>query len=105
MSNLVAFAPYNAREALSNGRTFDYEETLQLSEGDKVWSNRSETMRTIIEDKVGTHDFLLTPCSEDTFRHFYPESLSTAAASATWLRHLHPTGSKPTKFLVRSTFS
>jgi hypothetical protein len=30
-------------------------------------------MLTIVEDTVGTHDFLLTPCSEDTFRHFYPD--------------------------------
>ena len=30
-------------------------------------------MLEIVEDSVGTHDFLLTPCSEATFRHFYPE--------------------------------
>jgi uncharacterized protein YcgI (DUF1989 family) len=30
-------------------------------------------MFEIIEDSVGVHDFLLTPCSEATFRHFYPE--------------------------------
>ena len=29
-------------------------------------------MLTIVEDSVGRHDFLLTPCSEATFRHFYP---------------------------------
>jgi uncharacterized protein YcgI (DUF1989 family) len=28
-------------------------------------------MAKIIEDKVGRHDFLLTPCSKDTFRIIY----------------------------------
>jgi uncharacterized protein YcgI (DUF1989 family) len=29
-------------------------------------------MLSIVEDMVAVHDFLLTPCSEATFRHFYP---------------------------------
>jgi uncharacterized protein len=61
------------REALANGRTFDYEETLRMGVGKRLWSNRSRVLLTIVEDTVGTHDFLLTPCSEATFRHFYPE--------------------------------
>ena len=74
VSDLVAFAADDVREALSNGRTFDYEETLRMGVGKRLWSNRSQVMLTIIEDTVGTHDFLLTPCSEATFRHFYPEN-------------------------------
>lgn len=73
VSDLVAFASADVREALSNGRTFDYEETLRLTTGNRLWSNRSQVMLEIIADTVGTHDFLLTPCSEATFRHFYPE--------------------------------
>lgn len=73
VSDLVAFAAEDVREALSNGRTFDYEETLRLTTGNRLWSNRSHVMLEIVEDTVGTHDFLLTPCSEATFRHFYPE--------------------------------
>ena len=38
-----------------------------------VYSNRSRPMLTIVADDVGVHDFLLTPCSVDTFRHFYPD--------------------------------
>jgi uncharacterized protein YcgI (DUF1989 family) len=30
-------------------------------------------MLSIIEDSVGRHDFLLTPCSYATFEHFYPD--------------------------------
>lgn len=73
VSDLLAFAADDVREALSNGRTFDYEETLRLTTGNRLWSNRSRIMLAIVEDTVGTHDFLLTPCSEATFRHFYPE--------------------------------
>lgn len=73
VSDLLAFAADDVREALSNGRTFDYEETLRLGLGSKLWSNRSRVMLEIVDDTVGTHDFLLTPCSEATFRHFYPE--------------------------------
>ena len=73
VSDLVAFSADDTREALSNGRTFDYEETLRMTAGSRLWSNRSQILLTILEDTVGTHDFLLTPCSEATFRHFYPE--------------------------------
>ena len=73
VSDLVAFAADDVREALSNGRTFDYEETLRLTTGHRLWSNRSNALLEIVEDTVGCHDFLLTPCSEATFRHFYPD--------------------------------
>lgn len=31
-------------------------------------------MLTIVEDDVGRHDFLLTPCSKDTFRIIYGDA-------------------------------
>jgi len=73
VSDLVAYSLADVREVNSNGRTFDYEETISLTTGNKLWSNRSNPMLAIVDDTVGKHDFLLTPCSEDTFRHFYPE--------------------------------
>jgi len=72
VSDLLAFAADDVREVISAGRTFDYEETIRLTTGNVLWSNRSNPMLEIIEDTVGRHDFLLTPCSEATFRHFYP---------------------------------
>lgn len=73
VSDLVAVADGDPGELLSNGRTFDYEETLRLTTGARLWSNRSRVMLTILEDTAPQHDFLLTPCSEATFRHFYPD--------------------------------
>lgn len=71
VSDLLAFMAGDPREVISNGRTFDYEETIRLTAGNRLWSNRSNPMLAIVDDSVGTHDFLLTPCSEATFRHFY----------------------------------
>lgn len=72
VADLLAYAAADVGEVISNGRTFDYEETIALTTGNRLWSNRSNPMLTIVEDTVGRHDFLLTPCSEATFRHFYP---------------------------------
>lgn len=73
VSDLVAYNAEDIGEVISNGRTFDYEETVSLSVGNRLWSNRSRIMLKIETDTVGRHDFLLTPCSEDTFKHFYPD--------------------------------
>ncbi|WP_324740901.1 urea carboxylase-associated family protein [Tsuneonella sp. CC-YZS046] len=73
VSDMLAFSHDDVRELISNGRTFDYEETISLTTGNRLWSNRSRPMLEIVDDTVGRHDFLLTPCSEATFRHFYPE--------------------------------
>src|SRR5947209_2839897 len=71
VADLVAFAAGDVRETLSNGRTFDYEQTIALTAGHRLWSNRSRPLLTIVRDDVATHDFLLTPCSRDTWRICY----------------------------------
>ncbi|HEX3467484.1 MAG TPA: urea carboxylase-associated family protein [Candidatus Elarobacter sp.] len=71
VADLVAFCAGDLRECLSNGRTFDYEQTIALTTGNRLWSNRSRPLLTIVRDDVGTHDFLLAPCSRDTWRMCY----------------------------------
>ncbi len=71
VSDLICYNANDIKEYLSSGRTFDYEETLFLSKGNKLYSNRSNIMFEIIEDTVGRHDFLLTPCSAETFKIIY----------------------------------
>lgn len=73
VGDLLAFMDGDVGEVISNGRTFDYEETIRLGKGNRLWSNRSNPMLEIVADTAGAHDFLLTPCSEATFRHFYPD--------------------------------
>lgn len=92
VSDLLAFSADDVREVISNGRTFDYEETLRLSAGNRLWSNRSRVLLTIEEDSVGCHDFLLTPCSVDTFRHFYPDKPEHRGCFGNLLEALAPYG-------------
>ncbi len=58
-------------EYLSSGRTIDYLSRIKFEEGDILYSSRSRPMVKIVKDTVKTHDFLLTPCSSDTFRIIY----------------------------------
>ena len=73
VADLLAFNRADVREAISSGRTFDYANKIYLSTGDPIYSNRSNVLLDIVEDSVGRHDFLLTPCSKDTFRIIYAD--------------------------------
>jgi len=71
VSDLTAFSLDDNKEWLSSGRSIDYANTVYLTTGHNLYSNRSRPMLTITEDKVGRHDFLLTPCSPETFKIIY----------------------------------
>ena len=71
VADLLAFNRHDVGEAISSGRTLDYASKIYVTVGDPIYSNRSNVMLQIVEDMVGRHDFLLTPCSEDTFRIIY----------------------------------
>lgn len=73
VADLLAFRANDLGEVISSGRTLDYAETIRLTTGHKLYSNRSNVMLEIVDDTVGVHDFLLTPCSYETFDHFYPD--------------------------------
>ncbi len=73
VADMLAFNRHDVGEALSSGRTLDYASRIYLTTGDPLYSNRSNIMLAIIDDDVGRHDFLLTPCSKDTFRIIYGE--------------------------------
>ena len=74
VADLLAFNRQDVREAISSGRTFDYANRIYLTKGDKLYSNRSNVMLRIVEDTVGRHDFLLTPCSREMFRIIYGDA-------------------------------
>jgi uncharacterized protein len=71
VSDFICYNLNDKSEYLSSGRTIDYAETIFLTKGHPLYSNRSNIMIDIIEDTVGRHDFMLTPCSADTFRIIY----------------------------------
>jgi uncharacterized protein YcgI (DUF1989 family) len=74
VADLLCFSADDVGEALSSGRTLDYASRIYLTTGDPLYSNRSNVMLEIIEDMVGRHDFLLTPCSKETFRIIYGDT-------------------------------
>jgi uncharacterized protein YcgI (DUF1989 family) len=71
VSDLICYNYHDKAEYLSSGRTIDYAETIRLTTGHSLYSNRSNIMFELKEDTVGKHDFLLTPCSAETFRIIY----------------------------------
>ena len=74
VSDLLAYNRADVREAISSGRTLDYASRLYLTTGDLLYSNRSNVMLEIVADDVGRHDFLLTPCSKETFAIIYGDT-------------------------------
>jgi uncharacterized protein YcgI (DUF1989 family) len=73
VADVYAVAADDPSHVLSSGRSLDYAEKIWLTEGDLLYSNRSQPMLRIGRDMVGRHDFLLTPCSQETFDLLYPD--------------------------------
>ena len=71
VSDFFAFMEKNTHEYLSSSRTLDYLSKIYVEKGDILYSSESRPMAKVTEDTVGRHDFLLTPCSKDTFRIIY----------------------------------
>ncbi|MGA9325904.1 MAG: urea carboxylase-associated family protein [Salegentibacter sp.] len=71
VSDMVLFNSEDTREKISSGKTLDFEESILISKGNFLWSNRSHKMMKILEDTNGRNDFLLAPCSPETFQIMY----------------------------------
>lgn len=95
VADLLAISRADIREKLSSGRTLDYAERIYLTTGDRLYSNRSRVMLEIVEDTVGRHDFLLTPCSEATFRLCYENEPSHPGCQGNLEKALAPYGVAP----------
>ena len=71
VSDLVFFNAADKREKISAGKTLDFEETLLITEGNFLWSNRGRKLMFVERDTNGRNDFLLAPCSPETFEIMY----------------------------------
>lgn len=103
VSDLMAFARHDPEEWLSSGRSIDYANTIYLTSGHTLYSNRSKPMFTILEDKVGRHDFLLTPCSPETFQIIYNNHAHHPSCFENLCKGLAPFGIKPDR--IPTTFN
>ena len=100
VADLVAFDLADKREVISSGRSLDYASKLYLTTGDPIYSNRSNVMLRIVEDTVGRHDFLLTPCSRDTFRIIYGDEHPHHGCFGNLEQALKPYGIEPDQIPV-----
>lgn len=71
VSDMVLFNARDVREKISSGKTLDFEESILITKDNYLWSNRSRKMAKILEDTNGRNDFLLAPCSPETFKIMY----------------------------------
>lgn len=95
VGDLLAFNRHDVRESISSGRTFDYASRIYLTKGDSLYSNRSNVMLRIVDDTVGRHDFLLTPCSSEMFRILYGEANPHQGCFGNLAAALEPWGVTP----------
>jgi len=95
VSDLTAFNRVDTREWLSSGRSLDYANTIYLTTGHTLYSNRSNPMFTILEDRVGKHDFLYTPCSPETFSILYGHQGEHPSCFGNLAENLAPYGITP----------
>jgi uncharacterized protein len=95
VSDLTSFSSSDTREWLSSGRTIDYANTIYVTTGHTLYSNRSRPMWTIVHDMVGRHDFLLTPCSPETFGILYGIAGHHPSCFENLWRSLDPFGIAP----------
>lgn len=104
VSDMVLFNSTDLKEKLSSGKSLDFEETILLTTGNFLWSNRSNKMMEILEDTNGRNDFLLAPCSKETFEIMYNYSGDHPSCLDNLSKNLEPMGIKqddiPTAFNI-----
>lgn len=95
VADLVAFNREDTREAISSGRSIDYASKLFFGVGDQIYSNRSSVLLEIVQDTVGRHDFLLSPCSAEMFRIIYGDDVPHRGCFGNLAAALQPHGIPP----------
>jgi len=103
VADFIAFSRADRREWLSSGRTLDYNNTIYLTTGHTLFSNRSQPLLTITGDTVGRHDFLYTPCSPEMFRALYHVTGHHPSCFENLATNLRPFGIEPDQ--IPTTFN
>jgi len=90
VSDLVCFNQVDIMEHLSTAKTMDFEESILVTKGNYLWSNRGNKMLKIMEDTNGRNDMLLAPCSQQTFSIMYGIDKPHPSCLANLQRNLAP---------------
>ncbi|WP_285269408.1 urea carboxylase-associated family protein [Kaistella rhinocerotis] len=92
VSDMVMLNRHDHSEKISSGKTLDFEESILLTAGNFLWSNRSNKMVKITEDTNGRNDFLLAPCSKETFEIMYDHKGYHPSCLENLTKNLEPFG-------------
>ncbi|MTE26460.1 DUF1989 domain-containing protein [Winogradskyella ouciana] len=92
VSDMVCFAGKEYKEKISSGKTLDFEATTNLTTGNFIWSNRSRKLLQIVHDDAKKHDFILAPCSKETFKILYKDHDTTHSCLDNLTQALKPYG-------------
>src|SRR4051812_44204267 len=103
VADLIGYCSADRDEWLSSGRSIDYNDTVRFTAGHALYSNRSRVMLTIVRDTVGRHDFLYTPCSQETFTLIYKHDGPHPSCFGNLSRSLAPFGITPDR--IPTTFN
>lgn len=103
VADCIAYTRADLKECLSSGRTLDYNNTIRLTTGHVLYSNRSHPLLTITADTVGRHDFLYTPCSQETFDILYKVNGHHPSCFENLCVRLRPYGIEPDQ--IPTTFN
>ena len=68
VADLFCFSNLRACDALSSGRSIDYNDSILFTSGNTLYSVAGFPLLKILEDTCGRHDFLVTPCSLQMFQ-------------------------------------
>ena len=106
VADLVAFAQDDVLEAISNGRTFDYEETIRLTKGNfSVVEPFQSLTRKSFQMTWARMTSFLRHAAAQPFVTSIPTNPSILDALAIWPPRSAHSGSRPMRFLAPSTFS
>ncbi len=68
VADFFCFSHEDTLESFSASRSIDFNDTLRMTTGHDLYSNRSRIMARIVEDTCGRHDLLMPPCSLRMFQ-------------------------------------
>lgn len=103
VADLFAFDADDHTSWLSSGRSLDYAGKIYLTTGDLLYANDSRPMFRIVDDSVGRHDFLLTPCSNRMFEILYGHEGHHPSCFENLYTNLAPFGIEPHQ--ISTTFN
>ncbi len=85
VADLFCADSINKNDGFSSGRTIDYNDTIFLTKGHRLYAHSGKALLEISEDTCGLHDVLVTPCSLQMFQmiaqneHYHPSCLENLA--------------------------